>query len=109
MEPKTLLIGRGLNTLEILREELIKFDREIHVANSNELLQEVLANVEIDVAIIGAGLPDETITSMVDLTRRLSPNIEIEIMEKKPGLKPTSMIGYTNEKAVMWKIKRAMK
>lgn len=105
MEPKILLIGRGLNTLEILKDELLKFDRTVFIANTNELIVKALENESIDIAIVGAGLPDETITSMADLIRNTTENIEVEIMEKKPGLMPASMIGFANEKAIMWKIR----
>ena len=104
MEPNILLIGRNLKTLEILKDELGKFDRSIVYANSEESIASSLKNNKIDLIIVGAGLPAETTNLMVALIEIIAPEIELHIMEKSPGLTPVSMIGYTNEKAVMWKL-----
>jgi NADP-dependent 3-hydroxy acid dehydrogenase YdfG len=61
MEPTVLLIGRNLDTLEILKDELDKFDRNIVYANSEELIESNLKNKKIDLIVVGAGLPNETI------------------------------------------------
>ncbi len=104
MEPNILLIGKNQNTLEILKDELVKFDRKISIANSNEGIESSLKNENIDLIIIGAGLPTETKDLMVKLIKDIAPTIKLFVMERTPGINPTSMIGYTNEKAVMWKL-----
>ena len=109
MEPTVLLIGRSLDTLRILKDELIKFERIISVANSEELIESTLKNEKIDLIVVGAGLPKETSDSMVNLIEKIAPEIEYHIMEKTPGMTPVSMISYTNEKAIMWKLMASVK
>jgi len=48
MEPNILLIGRNLSTLEILKEELVKFDRTVFIANSEELIESNIKNKKIN-------------------------------------------------------------
>lgn len=109
MEPTVLLIGRNLNTLSILKDELEKFDRKIVYANSEKLIASNLKEKEINLIIVGAGLPEETMKSMKDFIERIAPKIELHTMEKTPGMTPVSMIAYTNEKAIMWKLMRSRK
>ncbi len=109
MEPNIPLIGRGLDSLEILRDELIKFDRKIVIANSEEGIASQIRQEKIDLVIIGAGLQDEVIESMKTLIHNLNQDLEVHVMEKTPGINPTHMIGYTNEKAVMWKLIKSRK
>ncbi len=109
MEPNILLIGRNSDTLEILKEELEKFDRNIVYANSEELIESCLKNEKIDLIVVGAGLANETTRLMLDLIERIAPKKELHLMEKTPGMTPVSMISYTNEKAIMWKLMNATK
>jgi len=109
MEPTILLIGRNLDTLEILKDELEKFDRNIIYANSEDLIASNLKNNNIDLIVVGAGLPTETIKNMLELIERIAPKKELHVMEKTPGLTPVSMIGFTNEKAIMWKLRNTKK
>lgn len=108
MEPTILLIGRNLSTLGILKEELVKFDRTIFIANSEALIESNIKNEKIDLISVGAGLPDKTRDLMLDFIRKIAPDTGLHVMEKTPGMTPVSQIGYTNEKAIMWKMKRAM-
>ena len=109
MEPNILLIGKNIHTLEILKDELTKFDRKICFANSEELIESHLKNNKIDLIVVGAGLPNEIKNEMVSLIERIAPEIELHIMQKIAGMTPVSMIGYTNEKAIMWRMLRARK
>lgn len=104
MEPNILLVGRGLGTLEILKDELVKFQRSIFIANSDELIVLNLKNEKIDLIIVGAGLPTESKDQMVETIEKSAPNTDLHIMERTPGITPASMIDYTNEKAIMWKL-----
>jgi len=109
MEPKTLLIGKNLDTLSILGDELKKFKRNVYYANSEEMINNNLKNEKIDLIIMGAGLPDTTISEMLEFINTNFPKIEKHIMKKVPGLTPVSMIGYTNEKAIMWRLMNTKK
>ena len=109
MEPNILLIGRSLETLEILKDELVKFQRNIFYANSEAMIESNLTNEKIDLIVVGAGLPEEAKDAMVQFIKQSVPETAMHIMEKTPGMTPASMIGYTNEKAVMWKLMRIQK
>ena len=104
MEPNILLIGRNLDTLEILKDELVKFNRNIVYANSEEQITSYIANDKLDLIIVGAGLPTETRDELVAVIEKIAPKIELHIMERTPGITPVSMIGYTNNKAIMWRL-----
>ena len=105
----SLLIERSLSTLEILADELLKYKRNVLYANSEEMIDTCLKNDNIHLIIVGAGLPKETTLSMVSFIDNKYPSIEKHIMEKIPGITPASMIDYTNEKAVMWRLMNARK
>ncbi|MBL4625879.1 MAG: hypothetical protein JKY42_12180 [Flavobacteriales bacterium] len=106
MEPKILLIGRNLDVMEIIKVELAKFGRNIVYANSNELIQEHLNEGNIDLVVVGAGLPDETRTEMGNLIEKLQPQIPVFMIKRTSDGNPAKMIGFTNEKAVLWKIEK---
>ncbi|WP_456441820.1 hypothetical protein [Psychroserpens sp.] len=107
MEPNILLIGKNLSTLEILKDELTKFKRKVDYANSEEGISQCLKNQKVDLIIVGAGLPYETKDVMVKLIQNRAPKIQLHIMERAPGITPASMISYTNEKAIMWRLKNS--
>ncbi len=104
MEPNILLIGRNLDTLEILRDELIKFNRNIVYANSEEQITSYLVTEKLDLIIVGAGLPTEIKDDLVAVIQKAAPEIELHIMVRTSDITPVSMIGYTNEKAIMWRL-----
>lgn len=105
MEPNILLIGRNLDTLEILQNELEKFDRRIVYANSEQQIISNLKMENVDLIVVGAGLPNEIKDELVSVIAKTAPKIELHLMERLPGITPASMISYTNEKAVMWRLK----
>ena len=104
MEPTILLIGKNVDTLEILKNELEKFNRTILFANSEESIILNLKNKEIDLIVVGAGLPNEVKDKMVELIQKIASKTPLHIMERTSGITPASMIGYTNDKAVMWRL-----
>lgn len=55
MEPRILLIGKNLDTLEVLKDELVKFKRKIFIANSEESILSNLKNEKVDLIVVGAG------------------------------------------------------
>jgi PleD family two-component response regulator len=106
MEPKILLIGRSLDVMEILKNELTKFNRNVVYANSNEMITDLLKKGDIDLIVVGAGLPDETREEMKTLIMQLQAEISLFMIERTPDGNPAKMIGFTNEKAVLWKIEK---
>lgn len=104
MEPNILLIGRNLDTLEILKDELDKFNRNIVYANSEEQITSYIAKRKLDLIIVGAGLPTESKDKLVAVIKKSAPEVELHIMQRTPGITPASMVGYTNDKAIMWRL-----
>ncbi|MGV6827864.1 MAG: hypothetical protein ACWA45_00545 [Flavobacteriales bacterium] len=104
MEPNILLIGRNSYTLDILCQELKKFDRKVFYANSEELIKSNLKSNSIDLISVGAGLSDEVTEQFINFIKNITPEIPIHLMKKIPGMTPYSQIDFTNEKAVMWKL-----
>ncbi len=107
-EPKILIVGRNLDVMEILKDELAKFNRKVVYANSNELIKKHLNGRDIDLIVVGAGLPDETRNAMGQFIKELQPDIALFLIERTPDSSPVKMIDFTNEKAIMWKIKKAL-
>ena len=106
MEPKILLIGRNLDVMKILKDELAKFDRNVVYANSNEMITDLLKKGDLDLIVIGAGLPDETREEMKTLILELQAEIPLFLIERTADGNPAKMIGFTNEKAILWKIEK---
>ncbi len=104
MEPNILLIGKNLDTLEILKDELGKFNRNIVYANSEKQITSYIAKGKLDLIIVGAGLPTETRDELVSVVEKIAPKIELHIMQRTPGITPASMVSYTNDKAIMWRL-----
>ena len=107
MEPNILLIGKNLSTLDILCQELKKFDRKVFYANSEALIESNLKNNSIDLISVGAGLTEEITEQFVKFTKNIAPEIPIHRMKKIPGMTPFTQIDFTNEKAVMWRLMNA--
>ncbi|WP_421752545.1 hypothetical protein [Croceimicrobium sp.] len=108
MEAKILLVGRSTEVMSILSAELKKFERDVVYANSEELVKEKLEENEIDFVVVGAGLPDETRKGMEQMIQALFPKLPIYMIERTPDGNPAKMIGFTNEKAVMWKVEKVL-
>ena len=108
MEPKILIVGRNLDVMDILKSELSKFGRNIVSANSNELIAESLSNKDIDLIVVGAGLPDKTREEMRKKIMEIQPSVSLFMIERKKDSNPAKMIEFTNEKAVLWKIEQIL-
>ncbi len=108
MEPKILLVGRNLDVMEVLQTELNKADRDVICANSEESISVLLKNENIDIVVIGAGLPDEVRNSLQELITNTSPDINLHLIERTKDSSPYKMIDFANEKAVMWKIQQLL-
>ncbi|MCB0438301.1 MAG: hypothetical protein KDD20_06145 [Mangrovimonas sp.] len=108
MEPKILIVGRDLNVMEILKTELEKAHRKIVYANSKELIKQRLEETEIDLIVVGAGLPEETRQEMGVYIKELQPKAPVFMIERTSNSSPFKMIDFTNEKAVLWKIEKVL-
>lgn len=104
MEPTILLLGRNLEVMNILKSELEKFGRKILYANSIAMIDKCLAETQIDLAVVGAGLPDETRNEMGEHLQQIKSDLPVFMIERSSQGGPAKMIDFTNEKAVMWKI-----
>ncbi len=108
MEPKILIVGRDLNVMEILKTELEKAHRKIVYANSKELIKQRLEETEVDLIVVGAGLPEETRQEMGVYIKELQPKAPVFMIERTSNSSPFKMIDFTNEKAVLWKIEKVL-
>ena len=108
MEPKILLVGRNLTVMEILKNELLKYDRNIVYANSIELIELKLNKGDIDLVVIGAGFPDTIRNEMEGRITVLHPNTPLFMIKRTADGNPAKMISFCNEKAIMWKIEKSI-
>tara|TARA_B110000211_G_scaffold80891_1_gene94727 strand:+ start:366 stop:797 length:432 start_codon:yes stop_codon:yes gene_type:complete len=108
MEPKILLVGRNLTVMEILKKELLKYDRNIVYANSIELIELKLNKGDIDLVVIGAGIPDAIRNEMQGRITVLHPNTPLFMIKRTADGNPAKMIHFCNEKAIIWKIEKSI-
>ena len=105
-EPVVLLVGRNLTVMEILKDELLRYDRNIVYGNSMELIEPILNKANINLIIIGAGIPDEIRDEMQKNIKVLHPEIPLYMIERTADGSPAKMIHFVNEKVILWKIEQ---
>lgn len=108
MEPSILLVGRNLEVMAILTDELRKANRDVTYANSEELVRTRMNESTVDLVVVGAGLPDDIRTSLGAVMTELNPDVEIHMIERIRDGNPAKMIDFTNEKAVLWKVGKVL-
>ncbi|MBR9860511.1 hypothetical protein GYB22_07125 [bacterium] len=107
MEPQILMIGRKIEVLNILKEELKVFHRKVTIATGRDEIMEILENNPPDFVVIGAGLPDDQRISMENFIQKLKPDLPVFPIERSESTCPFDMIGFTNRMAVEWKAGKA--
>ena len=108
MEPKILMIGRRLEVVNILVDELKKFGRDIEVAIEQENIEKLLLSNSFDFVIIGAGLPDHQRDYLQSFIQSKKPELPVYMFERKGKNKPVKLISFTNKKAIEFKIVREL-
>jgi hypothetical protein len=98
MEPKVLLIGRSKQVIDILKNELKSYGRDIIGADNKEDVYKILRSHQIDLVVIGAGLPDEVRMEMKEFIISLRPGLPVNLIKRTPDSNPQKMIDFVNQK-----------
>jgi len=104
MEPKVLLIGRSQQLIDVLIGELRNFGRDITGADNKEDVHDILKSYQIDLVVIGAGLPDEVRFDMKEFIITMIPRLPVYLIERTPDSNPAKMIEFVNQKVVEFKL-----
>lgn len=105
-EPTILLVGRLMEVMEVQKDELKRYGREVNSANSVELIDQVLGNTRVDLVVIGAGLPDEEREKMRNHIKTIAPDLPVFVIERNEKSSPYEMVAFTNEKAFEFKLNK---
>jgi len=106
MEPKVLMIGRSQQVIDILTRELKNYGRDIIGTDNKEDVYDILKNQQIDLVVIGAGLPDEVRIDMKEFIISIKPGLPVHLIERTPDSNPTKMIEFVNQKVVEFKLSK---
>ena len=106
MEPKLLMIGRSQQVIDILIKELKNYGRDIIGTDNKEKVYDILKNQQIDLVVIGAGLPDEVRTDMKEFIISIKPGLPVHLIERTPDSNPTKMIEFVNRKVAEFKLSK---
>lgn len=104
MEPKILMIGRKLEVVNILIDELDNFGRDVIGANEKEQIAIHLANYNIDFVVIGAGLSESEKEDFANYITSIHPKLGVYTITQTESSTPYDMIDFTNRLAVNWKV-----
>lgn len=108
MEPRILVIGRSLVVINILVQELEKFDRNAMGAVDRPDIQRLLHLHNPDFVVIGNGLPKNERNELLVFLLNIKADLKIHLVDKKEKPSPYDLIDFTNKKAVEWKIERVL-
>jgi len=108
MEPKILLIGRTQEAIDIIVEELKKYDREVVGSNRMPVIERLIRDEKPNMAIIGAGLSDEDRTKMTEFIQKCCPTLPVHLIDRNDYSGAYDLINYVNRKVIEFKIERKM-
>ncbi|UCH65419.1 MAG: hypothetical protein JSW63_12575 [Ignavibacterium sp.] len=104
MEPKVLLIGRSKQVVDILKSELKNYGRDIiGTENNKEAVYQILRSHQVDIVVIGAGLPDDVRMEIKEFIIALRPGLPVNLIKRTPDSNPQKMIDYVNQKVAEFK------
>ena len=106
MEPKVLMIGRSQQVINILIGELKNYGRALPGADHKEDVHNILKTYQIDLVVIGAGLPDEIRFDMKEFIISMRPGLPVHLIERTPDSNPAKMIEFVNQKVVEFKVSK---
>ncbi|MDI9950407.1 hypothetical protein [Rhodococcus sp. IEGM 1305] len=106
-EPRLLLIGRRQSTLDVLKEELTRFGRDVVASNDRELIRQALLDGNVDLVVIGGGLDDPARDAMRDFVLGVKPDVPVHLLPRTAGASPASVIPFANEQIVLFKVHAA--
>jgi hypothetical protein len=97
------MIGRSQKVIDILKSELKNYGRDIIGADKKEDVYKILRSHQIDLVVIGAGLPDEVRMEMKEFIISLRPGLPVNLIKRTPDSNPQKMIDYVNQKVAEFK------
>jgi len=108
MEPRILIIGRSIIIINILMQELQKFGRNVMGAADRPDIQRMLQFHNPDFIVIGNDLPDQERDELLVYLLNIKSNLKVHLAEKQAKPSPYDLVGFTNKKAVEWKIEQKL-
>lgn len=106
MEPKILLIGRTQEAIDVIVEELQKFERNVVGSNRMPVIERLIRDEKPDIAIIGAGLPDEDREKMSVFIGQCCPTLPVILIDRSEYTGAYDLIDFVNRKVIEFKIRR---
>ena len=106
MEPKVLMIGRSKQVVDILKSELKNYGRDIIGADNKEDAYEIIRSRQIDLVVIGAGLPDDVRMEIKEFIIALRPGLPVNLIKRTPDSNPTKMIEFVNQIVAEFKLSK---
>lgn len=108
MEPKILMIGRRLEVVNILVDELKKSGRDVEGASEQENIEKLLLAKPFDFVIIGIGMPDHQRDYLQSFIQTIKPDMPVFMDERRAKNKPLKLINFTNNKAIEFRIEQEL-
>lgn len=108
MEPKIILIGRTQEAIDVIVEELQKFKRKVVGSNRMPVIERLIRDEKPDIAIIGAGLPDEDREKMSVFIHQCCPTLPVLLIDRSEYTGAYDLIDYVNRKVIEFKIRKKL-
>ncbi|MGH1488474.1 MAG: hypothetical protein ACRBK7_03635 [Acidimicrobiales bacterium] len=109
MEPKTLIVGKIAQIMEILADELnTNYGREVTSCASKNEVAHHLAAEEFDLVILGAGFDDETRDDVAAMIAESHPGPEVFLVPRVGEKSPAKLIALVNDKTIEWKFQQVL-
>ena len=106
-EPRLLLIGRCQSTLDVLKEELGRFGRDVVAFNDRDSIRQTLLDGTVDLVVIGGGLDDPARDAMRQFVLDVRPDVPVHLLPRTERASPASVIPFANEQIVLFKVRAA--
>ena len=104
MEPKVLMIGRSQKVIDVLIGELKNYGIDVIGVDNKEDVHDILKTHQIDLVVIGAGLPDEVRYEMKEFIISIKQGLPVHLIERTPDSNPAKMIEFVNQKVFEFKL-----
>jgi len=104
MEPKILIVGKIQSVLDDLAMKLKEYNRDILVStNSKENIDDLIETHSIDFVIVGAALPDEKRSALVDFIHSIDAKMPVHLVERKENKGMETVISFVNEQVRLFR------
>jgi len=107
-EPKILIVGRVPAVIHILVDEAARSGRQVWGCAASDGPVDVVREREIDVVIMGAGLPDETRHALAADVAALPRPVDVRMIVRTADGGPAKLLAFLHEHAVAWKVAQVL-